>query len=71
MYSKDYHPHPNKITWTVDVWFNDQTKDELEYTKEYIEEQIEEIQCGFIQDVLHRATEQIDWNYLSNNLEDE
>tara|TARA_Y100001973_G_C5159546_1_gene312755 strand:- start:138 stop:347 length:210 start_codon:yes stop_codon:yes gene_type:complete len=63
-----YNGWPNRETWLVNVWFNPETKSDIDYLEEYLEEEYYKFQ-GFWQDMIW--FNDIDWDRLREAMEDE
>lgn len=61
----DYNGWSNRETWLVNVWFNPESKDDLECAKEFLEEAYDELP-----DVMKDfcAIHMIDWDELKENV---
>ena len=66
-----YNGWRNRETWLVNVWFNPETKSDIDYIKDYIEEEYYENETfkGFWQDMMDITC--IDWDRLREAMEDE
>ena len=66
-----YNGWRNRETWLVNVWFNPVTKSDIDYIKDYIEEEYYENETfkGFWQDMIDINC--IDWDRLREAMEDE
>lgn len=63
-----YNGWTNRATWLVSVWFNPESKDDVESAKYCIEEAEENIP-DFLKDFL--CTDEINWDELESHFEDE
>tara|TARA_R100001086_G_scaffold219169_1_gene135988 strand:- start:97 stop:306 length:210 start_codon:yes stop_codon:yes gene_type:complete len=63
-----YNGWPNRETWLVNVWFNPETKSDIDYLEEYLEDEYYKFQ-GFWQDMIW--FNDIDWDRLRDAMEDE
>ena len=63
-----YNGWPNRETWLVNVWFNPETKSDIDYLEEYLEEEYYKFQ-GFWQDMIW--FNDIDWDRLRESMEDD
>ena len=64
-----YNGWTNKATWLVNLHFEINTQSDLDFTKNSIEEMLEEIQSPFLIDIIDLSA--INWDELSENLEEE
>jgi len=71
MNTTKYNWYPNRITWLVNIHFNLVYFNDLEYVREYIDELMDSIDNLFIEDVLNRIEQDIDWDFLSDWLIDD
>ena len=63
-----YNGWPNRETWLVNVWFNPETKSDIDYLEEYLEDEYYKFQ-GFWQDMIW--FNDIDWDNLRESMEDD
>lgn len=66
MERREYNGWTNRETWLVNVWFNPETKADLEYAKEALEEAYDNCP-DFIRDFI--ALEEINWSELADALD--
>ena len=64
----------NRETWLVNLWFEPQTKEDIEYLKDNIKDEFESFiedfhSSGFIKDMI--CFQCIDWQQLSDAMEGE
>lgn len=63
-----YNGWTNHATWLVNVWFNPESKDDVEYAREIIEDETEKMP-PFMRDFL--STDEINWEELLSHFENE
>ena len=63
-----YNGWSNRETWLINVWFNPETKADLEMIKERLEEDLEAIP-DYLKDFIDDGI--IDWNELEEALDPE
>ena len=68
MSDNSYNGWTNRETWLVNVWFNPESKSDLEMAKEAIEEAIDNAP-DFLRDFI--SAEQINWEELAEAMEPE
>lgn len=68
MSQSTYNGWSNRATWLVNVWFNPESKSDVEMAKLAIEE-AEESMPDFMRDFL--CTDEINWDELSNHFDDD
>tara|TARA_R100000773_G_scaffold42613_1_gene40028 strand:- start:45 stop:257 length:213 start_codon:yes stop_codon:yes gene_type:complete len=66
-----YNGWRNRETWLVNIWFNPETKSDIDYIKDYIEEVYYENETfkGFWQDMIDINC--IDWDALMEYCDEE
>lgn len=64
-----YNGWSNRETWLVNVWFNPESKEDVQSAKEILEEQHGAMENGVLKDMLSIAS--IDWNQLESYFDDE
>lgn len=67
-YDVTYNGWTNRATWLVNVWFNPESKSDVENAK-YIIEEAEESLPDFMRDFL--CTDEINWSELESHFDDE
>lgn len=68
MSQSTYNGWSNRATWLVNVWFNPESKSDVEMAKLAIEE-AEESMPDFMKDFL--CTDEINWNELEDHFNEE
>lgn len=64
-----YNGWPNRETWLVSVWYNPESKEDLESIRYMLEEQWDEIPDGLLKDMVNLGA--VDWEELASHFEDE
>ena len=64
-----YNGWSNRETWLVNVWFNPESKEDVQSAKEYIEGQYDEIPDGPLKDMINLSG--IDWDELESAFSDD
>lgn len=64
-----YNGWTNRETWLVSVWFNPESRADVEFAREHIEEQYDNIPDGVLKDLCNIS--QIDWDELLNKFGEE
>lgn len=68
MTDNTYNGWTNRATWLVNVWFNPESRDDVEAARESIESAEDEMP-DFMRDFL--CTDEINWNELFQHCEEE
>ena len=69
MAGNTYNGWSNRETWLVNVWFNPESRADVEFAREYIEEQYDNIPSGALKDMCN--IECINWEELLDQFEGE
>ena len=64
-----YNGWSNRETWSVNVWFNPESKEDVQLARGMIEEQYDAMGEGVLKDML--SIEAIDWDELESHFDDE
>ncbi len=64
-----YNGWTNRETWLVNVWFNPESKEDVQYAKDVLEEQYDAIPNGVLKDMLNIGA--INWDELESCFDDE
>ena len=64
-----YNGWSNYETWLVNVWYNPESKEDVQYAKDNLEEQYDSIPDGPLKDMINLAA--IDWKELESHFEDD
>ena len=64
-----YNGWSNRETWLVNVWFNPESKEDVQFAKEILEEQYDAMEDGVLKDML--SIDSIDWDELESHFDDE
>lgn len=64
-----YNGWTNRETWLVNVWFNPESKDDVEFARSIIDEQYDSIPDGVIKDMID--IDSINWDELMEHFEDQ
>lgn len=63
-----YNGWSNRATWLVNVWYNPESKADVEYAREDLESAVAEL-GGILQDLIDLS--EIDWDELMEHFEDD
>ena len=63
----EYNGWTNRATWLVNVWYEPQTKEEVEYAKYDLMEQHDAMPNGVLKDMIDLSD--INWEELAEHLE--
>ena len=64
-----YNGWTNRETWLVNVWFNPESRDDVEFARSIIDEQYDAIPDGVIKDMIDINA--INWDELMQHFEDQ
>lgn len=64
-----YNGWTNRETWLVNVWFNPESKEDVQSAKAYIEDQYDAIPAGPLKDMVGLSN--INWQELESVFSDE
>lgn len=64
-----YNGWTNRETWLVSVWFNPESREDVEMARDIIDEQYNDIPDGVIKDMLD--IQAINWDELLGHFEEE
>lgn len=64
-----YNGWTNRETWLVNVWFNPESKEDVQYAKDVLEEQYDAMENGALKDMLDLNA--INWDELESHFDDE
>ena len=64
-----YNGWSNRETWLVNVWFDPESKEDVQLAKEALEEQYDAMENGVLKDMI--SIDSIDWNELESYFDDE
>lgn len=62
-----YNGWSNRETWLVNVWFNPESRDDVEFARSIIDEQYDSIPDGVIKDMID--IDAINWDELMEHFE--
>lgn len=65
----EYNGWSNRETWLVNVWFNPESRDDVEFARSIIDEQYDSIPDGVIKDMIDINA--INWDELMGHFEDQ
>ena len=65
---KKYNGWTNRETWLVNLWYEPNTKEDLYFAKEDIENQVEKLGNGILQDMIDLSL--INWKELENHMDE-
>ena len=64
-----YNGWSNRETWLVNVWFNPESREDVENARYFLEEQYDDIPNGVLKDMID--LDAIDWDELLEHFEEE
>ena len=64
-----YNGWSNRETWLVNVWFNPESKEDVQFARSVIEDQYDAMENGVLRDML--SIEAIAWDELESHFDDE
>ena len=64
-----YNGWTNRETWLVNVWFNPESKEDVQFAKDILEEQYSAMENGALKDMLNIGV--INWDELESHFDDE
>ena len=64
-----YNGWTNRETWLVNVWFNPESREDVEAARYTLEEQYDAIPDGPLKDMVHLS--EVDWDQLLEHFEEE
>ena len=64
-----YNGWTNRETWLVNVWFNPESRDDVEFARSIIDEQYDAIPDGVIKDMIDINA--INWDELMGHFEEQ
>lgn len=67
--SQGYNGWTNRETWLVNVWFNPESREDVENARYILEEQYDAIPDGPLKDMVHLS--EVDWDQLLEHFEEE
>jgi hypothetical protein len=69
MNRSEYNGWTNRETWLVNVWYNPESRADVEYAREDLENQYDELPDGVLKDML--CLDEVDWDQLLDHFEEE
>lgn len=66
--AESYNGWTNRETWLVNVWYNPESKEDVQYAKDTLEEQYDSIPDGPLKDMINLSA--VDWKELESHFED-
>ena len=64
-----YNGWTNRETWLINVWFNPESRDDVEFARCIIEEEYNNIPSGALKDMI--GVDAINWDELLDQFEEE
>ena len=65
----NYNGWKNRATWLVNVWGNPESKEDVEYLRESLEEEYHAMPNGILKDMID--IQEIDWDELLEHFDEE
>jgi hypothetical protein len=69
MSNTTYNGWTNRETWLVNIWFNPESRDDVESARAYMDELYEQVPEGIMRDMLDLSA--INWDELADKFDDE
>ena len=69
MASNTHNGWANRETWLISVWFNPESREDVEFARGIIEEQYDNIPDGVLKDMI--CIGRIDWDELLGQFDEE
>lgn len=69
MRNDTYNGWTNRETWLVNIWFNPETKADIQSAREMLEEQYDSMSEGALKDML--CLDAVNWQELEDAMEEE
>jgi hypothetical protein len=67
--SDTYNGWSNRATWLVSVWGNPESKQDVEYLRDMLEQQYDDMPDGILKDMID--LDEINWQELMDNFGEE
>ena len=67
--SNNYNGWTNHATWIVNVWFNPESKADVQMAREQLDEQHDELTNGPLKDMCYLSD--VNWDELESHFDDE
>jgi hypothetical protein len=64
-----YNGWTNRETWLVNVWFNPESREDVEFARSYLEDQYDAMPDGALKDMLY--LDAVNWEELLEHFEEE
>lgn len=64
-----YNGWTNRETWLVNIWFNPESRDDVESAREHLDELYDQVPEGILRDMLDLSA--INWDELLEHFDDE
>lgn len=64
-----YNGWSNRETWLVNLWYNPESKTDVEYTRETLQEEYNNLPNGALKDMLY--LDSVNWEELLDEFDDE
>ena len=64
-----YNGWSNRETWLINVWYNPESRDDVEFVREQFEEQYNNIPDGALKDMI--SIDRVNWDELLEQFEEE
>ena len=67
--SQSYNGWTNRETWLVNIWFNPESREDVQYAREVLEEQYDNLPDGVLKDMVDLSA--VNWDELEDHFDEE